>query len=209
MTIQNGAAHCSLRVTAGVGDSILSWGNKLLRFRYEGTWGVKGFARDIMVVKPQGQVIVFGGITSNSYYYRSDARLKDAVEPIQGALEKVMAMQGVSFEIKDMEDVAHEESGIDDDDPFPAGPMEGDREKRQQPRRLGLIAQEVEKIWPEIVATDDDGMKAMDTTQINAILVEAIKDQQKIIQSQQAFIDTQQSRLERIEKAMAKLGFDV
>ncbi len=47
--------------------------------------------------------------------------------------------------------------------------------------RIGLIAQEVEFIIPEVVKTDDDGMKSIEYQNLVGLLVEAIKDQQKQI----------------------------
>lgn len=219
VTIRNGRHFCSLRVVPSQGDSILSWGDRLMRFRYEGNWWAKRdygryrYPRDIMTIDRCGHVVVFGGITSNCYYYRSDLRLKEEIEPIDGALGKVLAMQGVSFRFKGTNFGAKVEAV--DDDPLPAGPLEGagarsrvreqdeeDEDPEATRRRLGLIAQEVEKVCPEVVSTDEKGFKSMDMTQINAILVEAIKDQQKII-------DAQQARLERMEKALAKLGIEI
>ncbi|HRI65954.1 MAG TPA: tail fiber domain-containing protein [Polyangium sp.] len=221
VTIQNGQHFCALRVVSkspgtdgagGTGDTILSWGNKRLRFRYEGTsWPAGGNgpahktrSRDVVVVHPS-QVTVFGGITSNAYYYRSDVRYKEAIEPIQGALGKVLGMQGVSFFMRepDFEPEIDEEKA--EDDFLPMGPLEGASANTAMSlgnRRLGLVAQEVEKVCPEVVATDDDGYKSLDVTQLNAVLVEAVKDQQKII-------DTQQARLERLERALAKLGIEI
>ena len=49
---------------------------------------------------------------------------------------------------------------------------------------LGLIAQEVEKIIPEIVATNIDGYKAVEYQKLVALLIEAIKEQQSIIDGQ-------------------------
>lgn len=213
VTIRNGMHHCSLRVVTGQqGDSILSWGNSLLRFRYEGTWGLTGRARDIIVVNRRGQVVVYGGVTSRAYYYTSDARLKEGVEPIEGALQKVLTMRGLSFRLREtsIEDAGDEQ--CEDQDELPMGPLEGmgaEQETEQGGRRLGLLAQDVEKVFPEIVATDEEGFKSMDATQINAVLVEAIKDQQKIIDEQVARLESQQSRLDRLEKALAKLGIEL
>jgi len=46
---------------------------------------------------------------------------------------------------------------------------------------VGVIAQEIEKILPEVVATKGDGIKAVKYDRIVALLIEAIKDQQKQI----------------------------
>ena len=49
-------------------------------------------------------------------------------------------------------------------------------------KRIGLIAQEVELIIPEVVRTsEDDGLKSIEYQNIVGLLVEAIKEQQKQI----------------------------
>ncbi|MBK8495244.1 MAG: tail fiber domain-containing protein [Chitinophagaceae bacterium] len=47
--------------------------------------------------------------------------------------------------------------------------------------QIGFIAQEVEKVFPELVVTCKDGYKAVDYSKITPVLLEAIKDQQKQI----------------------------
>ena len=48
-------------------------------------------------------------------------------------------------------------------------------------KKIGLIAQEVELIVPEVVRTDDEGLKSIEYQNLVGLLVEAIKDQQKQI----------------------------
>lgn len=90
-----------------------------------------------------------GLLTSTDYNSSSDKRLKKGIKQIEGALEKVNKLKGVSFEWK--------ESGA---------------------QALGLIAQDVEKVIPELVTTDDNGFKGIRYNNIIAVLVEAIKEQQ-------------------------------
>ena len=49
-------------------------------------------------------------------------------------------------------------------------------------RQMGLIAQDVEKQFPELVATDENGMKSVAYSNLVAPLVEAVKEQQKEIE---------------------------
>jgi chromosomal replication initiation ATPase DnaA len=87
----------------------------------------------------------------------SDSRLKENVFTITNALEKVCALRGVEFNRIDIEG---------------------------NPKHLGLIAQEVEKILPEVVhSTISDGteLKVVSYMNIIAVLVEAIKEQQQEI----------------------------
>jgi hypothetical protein len=79
----------------------------------------------------------------------SDERLKSGVELVEEPLAKVAAIRGVSYNV-----TAHPERG----------------------REIGVIAQEVEQVLPELVFTSPgNGMKAVDYGKLTAVLVEAIK----------------------------------
>jgi hypothetical protein len=82
----------------------------------------------------------------------SDARLKTNVETITGALDKVLALRGVMY------------------DRISTGK-----------REMGQIAQEAEAIVPELVFTDAEGIKSIAYANTVALLIEAIKEQQKQI----------------------------
>ena len=47
--------------------------------------------------------------------------------------------------------------------------------------QIGLIAQDVEKVLPELVNTDSEGFKSVDYTKLGPVLIEAIKEQQQQI----------------------------
>ncbi len=57
--------------------------------------------------------------------------------------------------------------------------------KFDKDRQIGLIAQEVEKVFPELVRTDDNGYKAVSYEKLTVVLLEGIKEQQKQIESLQ------------------------
>jgi len=107
---------------------------------------------------PSYKLDVNGTIRATAFLYPSDARLKKNIEEIPNALEKVLQLRGISFEwIEDNED--------------------------NNKKNLGLIAQEVEKIFPEVVATDKaTGLKALEYGNLISPLVEAIKEQQEQIE---------------------------
>ena len=90
---------------------------------------------------------VVGDITA---FYSSDRRLKDNINPISNALEKVISISGNTFTWND--NSSH--SGED----------------------VGVIAQEIESILPQVVKTRDDGYKAVQYEKLVPLLVEAIKD---------------------------------
>jgi len=98
--------------------------------------------------------------TGHAYFYGgygsySDIRLKKNISPIANALNKVTQMQGVHFNWKTDEYP---------DKHFSKG------------KQTGLIAQEVEKILPELVHTDKEGYKSVSYDKITAVLIEAVKE---------------------------------
>jgi hypothetical protein len=80
----------------------------------------------------------------------SDERLKENIETIGNALEKVYNLRGVYYDM-----IAH--PGV---------------------RKTGLIAQEVEKVLPEVVTTSETGenIKSVAYANVVGLLVEAIKE---------------------------------
>ena len=91
-----------------------------------------------------GDVIAFGA--------PSDVRLKENIKPIESALDKVMKLQGVTFDWKKSDNLLD----IKED--------------------IGFIAQDVQKVIPELVRENKDGMLSMRHQGIAPILLEAIKE---------------------------------
>ena len=96
-----------------------------------------------------GSLEVKGDVTA---FYSSDERLKDNIQPIESPLEKIFKINGVSFDWNEKSD----KKGHD----------------------VGVIAQEIEKVLPELVVERDSGYKAVRYEKIVALLIEAIKQQQ-------------------------------
>ena len=111
---------------------------------------------------PTVRLQVTGDIIANSIAGSSDARFKTNITPIANPLQKVLALRGVNFNWNTSA--------------FPQR-MFSDK------RTLGFIAQEVEKVLPEIVQTENtaEGYKSVQYDKVVALLVEAIKEQQKQI----------------------------
>jgi len=100
----------------------------------------------------QGTISAFGDIIA---YSSSDARLKDNITAIESPLEKLSKINGVSFNWNDKQS-AYEVGKKD----------------------IGVIAQEIEEVLPELVTTRDNGYKAVRYEKIVALLIEAVKEQQ-------------------------------
>jgi len=85
----------------------------------------------------------------------SDARIKDNIEVIADPLTKILSIRGVTFTRTDQEDT-----------------------KR---KHMGVIAQEVEQYFPEVVHVEDNGMKTVNYGAMAGAFIEAFKEQQKQI----------------------------
>ena len=85
----------------------------------------------------------------------SDARVKDNVKTIDNALEKVTKLRGVSYTRNDIKDKSF---------------------------KVGVIAQEVLKVLPEVVSQDENDKYSVSYGNITGVLIEAIKEQQKQIE---------------------------
>jgi hypothetical protein len=90
-----------------------------------------------------------GTLSATQFTSTSDERVKTNIRPITNALDITEQLSGVRFNWK--------ENNISS---------------------LGLIAQEVEKVLPEVVNTDSEDMKSINYSSLVSLLVEAIKEQQ-------------------------------
>jgi hypothetical protein len=91
-----------------------------------------------------GNILASGNITAYS-----DETLKDNIQTISNALDKVSQLRGVEFDRNDI---------------------------GGNPHQIGVIAQEVEKIISEVVTTHNDGIKSVAYGNLVALLIEAIKE---------------------------------
>jgi hypothetical protein len=104
-----------------------------------------------------GDIRAAGNITA---YYSSDERLKENVVNISNALTKVQSINGVEFDWTDAYITQH-------------GGFDG---KFMRKHDVGVIAQQIEAVMPEVVMERSDGYKAVKYEKIIALLIEAIKE---------------------------------
>ena len=71
-------------------------------------------------------------------------------------------------------------------------------------KQLGFIAQEIEKIYPEVVMTDKDGYKSVDYSRLTPVLVEAIKELNAVIGNQSSVIGKQQLAIDNLKAEVDK-----
>lgn len=93
-------------------------------------------------------------IRANAFTVYSDRRLKENITRIQSAYEKLNQISGYTYTYKNVKNIKQE---------------------------YGVIAQEVETVLPSAVYEDEDGMKSVDYSRIIPLLIEAVKAQQKEI----------------------------
>jgi len=94
-----------------------------------------------------------GSVWASGSWRWSDKRWKNDIKPLQNTLDKVTKLQGVSYKW-------NKETRPANDDRM----------------HIGFIAQEVEKVLPEMVSTDEKGYKAVSYDEMTAVLVEAVKE---------------------------------
>jgi hypothetical protein len=117
---------------------------------------------DIFTINNDGSVVAIGNVTAFS-----DARVKTNIVEIDSPLEKIKNMRGVYY------------NRIDDSNTSPA-------------RHVGVIAQEVEAVLPEVVLTDTSEAKNKSVAYGNivALLIEGMKAQQSTIEGMQAILSS-------------------
>ena len=86
-------------------------------------------------------------------YASSDERLKDNIIPISNAIDKVNQLKGVTWDWNDNAD-----------------------ETQKQLPNVGVIAQDVEKVFPQLVKDRDSGYKAVDYDKLVGLLIESVKE---------------------------------
>lgn len=142
----------------------------------------KGLSFDVAGNASYAQDVTVNG----NFYTPSDQRLKTNIEILTDALESLDQLQGVRFEYIDQKK-------------YMMGP------------KIGLIAQELQKVYPEMLSQGSDGFLKVDYTQLSAVLIQAIKEQQQQIKTQAQEIedlkkrmDKQQDQLDSIIQQLAK-----
>ncbi|HEY3250613.1 MAG TPA: tail fiber domain-containing protein [Ignavibacteria bacterium] len=121
------------------------------------------------------------GCYTGTWTQCSDIRLKKNVNRIDNALNKILNLQGVTYQWRK--------------DEFPSY-------KFETGEQIGLIAQEVEKVLPELVRTESDGIKSVNYSNLTAVIIEAMKQQQQIIDEQKKTINKLENKVAEQQKSI-------
>ena len=123
---------------------------------------------------PSAYLDIAAGKTTlaDAWSTRSSLRFKENLYPIDNALTKLSSLRGVYFDYKD----THKHS-------------------------LGLVAEDVGRVFPELVTYDPNGTDAvgLDYDKLNAVTIEAIKEQQKEIEQLKKNARNQQKEIELLK----------
>jgi hypothetical protein len=116
-----------------------------------------------------GKLDVIGGLFKNGVPVQvtSDIKLKTNIKPLENSLDKVLQLRGVEYDRIDY----------------------GNHE-------IGMIAQEVEQVIPDLVQEDSEGTKVLHYQNLTAVLVEAIKEQQEQINTLKQTVQELSTKLE-------------
>ena len=125
-----------------------------------------------MTVYENGNVTIAGTLAENS-----DIRLKTNISSLENVLETLMEINVVSYEFKDTST-------------HPFG------------RQIGLIAQEIEPLYPELVSKNNTGVLSLNYSKLSVLLLEGMQEQQETIEYLKAEIDKLKS--EKSELALLK-----
>jgi len=112
-------------------------------------------------------------------FEKSDGRLKKDIKPLSHALDSILQLQGKTYRWKEDTTFANKAD-------------------------IGLIAQDVEKVFPEFVAEDEQGYKAVAYSKLTAVLIEAMKEQQGQMISQQQQIAVLEEENQQLKTIMAE-----
>ncbi len=162
-------------------DWVRVYWSKWIFFQNHG-WG--WFMTDSTWIRAYGNKNIYTGwqIKAGSFIYSSDRRLKKEIKTVDWALEKIKKIRWVNF-----------------------------KWKKDDKKDLWFIAQEIEKVFPDLVTTDEETwMKAVKYGNLVSPVVEAIKElsnkvdniikQQEKIKTLENKVNNLEKRLERLEK---------
>ncbi|HEY4487776.1 MAG TPA: tail fiber domain-containing protein, partial [Candidatus Paceibacterota bacterium] len=116
-------------------------------------------------------ILSAGNMKAAAFIYNSDRRLKKNIQSLAGSLAKLMQLQGVTYNWIDPEKGAS--------------------------TQIGFIAQDVEKVVPEVVHTDPSTtLQSIDYARLAPVIVNAIKEQEAKIEAQQKEIDELKAQMQ-------------
>ncbi|MBL4709171.1 MAG: tail fiber domain-containing protein [Flavobacteriales bacterium] len=175
LQLQNGINDWYMYQNALFGLVLRDDGNDRLHIDASGNVGI-GEATPAYKLEVAGDINALGGsIRSNGGILISDKRYKTNIIPLAEVLPQLMKLQGVY----------HNWDSVS----FPKMNFSSER-------TIGIIAQDIQKVFPELVSEGPDGYLGVEYAKFTAVLLQAIKEQQYLIDQQNQNNDKQQSQID-------------
>ncbi|MDG5491223.1 tail fiber domain-containing protein [Psychroserpens sp. SPM9] len=185
----SGTTNINEGVSSGIalrvnGDEALWYNGNYFSWGYGTGTGYNFFATNVGLgmYNPNVRLDVNGSIEyTGTITDVSDRRLKEHFKSIENPLDKIKQITGLSYNM------------IDDED---------------KKREYGVIAQDVQKMFPEMVSVVDEehGYLGVSYIQLIPVLLEALKEQQKIIENQNSKLDMLSAQVDQIETLKSRLS---
>lgn len=140
-----------------------------------------------MTLSGAGNLTVAGSVTAScGLLICSDARYKKNITNLYNSLNNLLRINGVRYDLRQSD--------------FP-------EKNFSDKNQIGFIAQDLEKIFPEMVFTDEKGFKSVDYARLTPVLVEAVKELSikiEILEEKVSAMQNLKTRLEKLETLLAK-----
>lgn len=175
-----------------------------------GIYFTLGGGANYVIAKMEANLLnVFGNVQSTGFITTSDIRLKKNIKPmlLGVSLINIKKLSAITYDYKTEKDDSFlielaklrpieekEKAGIEK--------MKKDilQKKVLMSNQIGFSAQDLRKVFPELVIEGTDGMLSVNYTGLIPVLVEALKEQQNVIDIQKATIDELQKEIIAIKK---------
>jgi len=131
-----------------------------------------------------GDINASGSVRSATVALTSDKRWKKDIHPLENSIQKLKQINGVSY--------------LWDRENFP-------EKLFNDQKQIGVIAQDVQKVYPELILKDTQGFLSVNYPALIAPLIEAFKEQQKQIEINQQMMAIMQSAVPEIRRDIAAL----
>lgn len=151
-------------------------------FNYEGEQpdGIYGSAENLYFFADDTYTAVAHIAPDGNWFAHSDRRLKMNIEPLAPVIDKVMKLRPVRFHYLDS--------------------------SPDQPKSIGLIAQEVEPLFPALISQKDNGFKFLNYRQLGTIAIAAVQEAQPQMNSVTTEINTLKAEMDELNALARQLG---
>ena len=137
---------------------------------------------DAFRVDDAGNVFASGDVYANNISTPSDQRLKENIRPLESnTLDKLSKIRAVRYQFKD-------------------------QETRRQGEQIGLIAQEVQKQFPELVSSGSGEYLSVSYNHFTAVLLKGLQEQQKQLEEKDREIRELQEKVRQLNEVEARLA---